>query len=240
MQSYFRILKSPALDEQATHNLILKECDLDNEADVIADENNVPPEEYLAAAKEKAREIIACAYAEADRHKRKGHLEGFEEGYREGLEKAALEAEKIKAEAFEILKQANETRRKVFNDLGPEIMETAVDIAEKLVCSQLSIDRESILAVAREAIDMVADRENVVLSVSPKQYELLQARKGEFMNQLSRDAQLRIVADPEIKQGGCKVFTETGQVDATLDSRWKEITKALVSENGKAKGCIGF
>jgi len=198
----------------------------------------VQPEEIVSRARVEAGEIIRRANSEAERIKEdayreafdRGLREGIEQGYREGLEKAADEAGAIRAQARDVLDQAEMIRRSTLEALEGEIIDLAREIAEKLLNLQLSLEPESVLGVAEEALRLVAGRVSVVLYVNPSEWDLVESKKSEMLVHLPAKAELRVIADRSIQPGGCLIETERGRVDATLEKRKEELLKALYGE----------
>ncbi len=186
-------------------------------------EEERPDEEAVT----KPEELLAQARAEAEEIRRRAYEEGRHEGYREGLAQARAEAEAIRQRARNVLREAEATRRRILDELEPELRELAVEIAEKIVARQLELQPDSIAAVAREALTAVRDRESVVIYVHPSQLLHLQRALPELQALLPENASVRIIGDADLKTGGVLVETERGLVDATVDVRWRQVLKAL-------------
>lgn len=204
------ILKKAKLGDNATFRLPLREM-------AVAAQALQPDFEALR------REL----QAEVDELKRQAEEEGRRQGFSEGLEQARSEAGEIRSRAQAVLREAEEIRRQILDELEAEIRSLAVEIAEKLVARHLVLDPETIAEVAREALEMVRDRESVVIYAHPSYVGHLQGAASRLKELLPEGAVLRIVGDAGLAVGGCLVETEQGLVDATTDVRWQEILKAL-------------
>jgi len=211
-----------------------EDCDRHLEADLLTRAAE-QAEEIIRQAHARADKIIRQAQLEADQIKQeayqssfeKGSQAGNEAGYKEGLARAEEEAANIRAQAVEVLKQAEKIRRQTLENLEQEIVNLARDIAEKLLSAQLSLEPGMIMQVASEALRLVADRLNITLYVNPLELELVQNKKGMLLDILPAKAQLQVIADPSIQAGGCRIETEQGWVDATMETRREELIKAL-------------
>lgn len=200
-------------------------------------------EETIKRAEDTAKEIIYQARLDSEQIKKQAHRDGFQQGnrenhdqgyqegydqgYREGMTKAAEEASGLRSQAADVLAQTEKLRRSTIESLEQEIIDLALDIAEKLLSAQLTLDREVTLDVAAESLRLVADRLNVVLYVNPDELELVENRMGELKNLLPARGLLQVVSDSAIEPGGCKVETEQGRVDATIETRREGLLKAL-------------
>ncbi|MFZ5650290.1 MAG: FliH/SctL family protein [Bacillota bacterium] len=153
--------------------------------------------------------------------------QGFAEGRKEALARAAAEASAIREQARSVLRQAEEIRRQTLESLQPEIVRLAVEISEKLLVAHLDLNTQTVADIAGEAISMLHNREQVVLFVNPGHYEMIQGRREDLLKLLSPKGELHIISDPEIAPGGCVAETEHGRVDARLEKRWESLLNAL-------------
>lgn len=192
-------------------------------------------EEIASRARASAEEIIRQAQLACEQIKQEayqnafnqGQLEGSDAGYREGMAKAKEETATMRAQAAQVLEQTEKIRSHTLEALEQEIIDLAREIAEKLLSAQLALDPGKVLQVAVESLHLVAERLNVVLYINPMELELVKSRKGELLGALPPRAELQVIADPSVQTGGCRVETEQGWVDATMETRRKELIKAL-------------
>jgi len=192
-------------------------------------------EETIRRASVTADEIIYQSQLDSEQIKKLayqdgfqlGSREGYDRGYREGMAKAGEEAAAIRAKADEVLIQTEKLRREKLEMLEQEIIDLALEIAERLLSAQLTLDKEVILNIAAESIRLVADRQSVVIFVNPDDLELVESKKDELKSLLPVRAQLQVVADAAIQPGGCKIDTGQGWVDATMETRREALLKAL-------------
>jgi len=208
-------------------------------------------EETLSAARTAADELInqarldaekikqeayRQAQLESEQIKQEAHKSAFDQGYRdgcrEGMAKANEEGETIREMALDVLKQAEESRRQVLSSLEGSIIELAREIAEKLLSVQLSLAPDIVVNVAMDSLRLVADRLHVVLYINPAELALYENKKEELIGLLPAKAELQIIADASVQPGGCRVDTDNGQVDATMETRREALLKALYGREG--------
>lgn len=196
---------------------------LEEKLNAQIEEANRQAAETIEKARREAEKLLEQAEQEAEELKAKAQ----QQGYQDGLQQAAGEAEKIRRQAREVLQQAEEIRRQTLEQMEQEILNLAVEIAEKFVAAQLKLDPEMTVEVAKEAVQLVKDREQVIIYVNPGEVNIYMQKKEELKQALPEHTALNIIADPQVKPGGCLINTEQGMVDATADSRWQEIIKAV-------------
>lgn len=170
---------------------------------------------------------LKIAEEEAERIKRDSWEEGLEEGRKEAMARAAADASSIREQARLVLRQAEEIRRQTIDSLEPEILRLAIDIAEKVISTNLAVEPQVVMGIAGEAINMLHNRDQVVLFVNPDQVTLFQERREELLKLLSPKGEIHIISDQDIGPGGCIAETGYGRVDARLDERWDNLLKAL-------------
>lgn len=234
MPSLFRIVKGASVSEEDVQQLsIRKNGTLNGNIEVPREET---PEAIVARAREDARRILDEARAEAQEITRRAYTEGFARGYDEALKKAEQEAKEIRTRAREVLGQAGEIRKKTFEVLEEEIIDLAVEIAERLVARQLDLNPETVVSIAGEAIEAVKDCEQIVLYVNPDDVQVVKDKKEELLSLMPAETVLRVIGDADIERGVCVVETKSGMVDATLDTRWELMLEALGLPPGR--GCL--
>jgi flagellar assembly protein FliH len=149
-----------------------------------------------------------------------GHAEGYAAGSEEGQTRAREGAARI-AEILENLEQAAGTLEQSVAD---QLLNTAVEIAHQVVRQSLRIRPELLLPVVREAVAALQPGSGrLVLRVHPDDVALIREHMGEQL--LHND--WRIVEDPSLTRGGCRVELGASDVDATVETRWKQVIETL-------------
>jgi len=203
------------------------------------------PTEIVEDAKRKSKDIIknaqheasvileqalAKASAETERIKTEATREGYQQGYSAALGKAAAEARNIRGQARKVLEQTEKVRTDQINQLKDEILNLSLEIAEKFIQRQLELQPNTVLDISREAIQLVSNRQLVVLWVHPDELEICSNNQDSLMTALPPKAKLQIMTDDSIKKGGCIIETDFGRVDATVTARWENLLAVLKGE----------
>ncbi|MCL5935088.1 MAG: FliH/SctL family protein [Firmicutes bacterium] len=208
----------PAIDYEKLAALMMREAE--EKALKLIDEAKKNAAGIEEASRERAGE-------EAERLKHEAARDGFEEGKKEALAKAAADASFIRDQARSVLRQAEEVRRQTIESLESDIVKLAIEMTEKILSVKLNLEPRVIVEIAKEAIGMLHNRDQVVLYVNPSDVDLYEEKRGDLTKTLSPKGELIIIRDPDIETGGCIAETENGRVDATLDSRWKTLLESL-------------
>ncbi|AQS59822.1 FliH/SctL family protein [Desulforamulus ferrireducens] len=238
----FKIIKSAPVN-QADQMLPLRELALEPEKveKVEEEEPTISPEELLQLAQQQAEEMIARAKSEASlilqQAKEQASMEAQqlreqakESGWQEGIHAAEAEAETIRQQAREVLRQAQEVYKRTLDQMEPQIVDLAVDIAERVLMTQLAVEPRTIMEIAKECIELVKNRPFINVYVNQVDFGIVEEGKNQLLQGLPGKVELNILVDNGIEPGGCRFETDQGQVDATLETRWQEVIKALYGQ----------
>jgi len=87
--------------------------------------------------------------------------------------------------------------------------------------------REGALACIRQVLDEQPEMVDAELRVHPSDAAAVQSLLGEAS--MNRWDGLRIVADPRVSLGGCQLRTARGDLDARIETLWRELAATLAS-----------
>lgn len=187
-------------------------------------------ERLLAQARSKAEILLD------ETNQRINQLEqaAYEEGYDRGKQQGLQEYQQVIADYHRLsqdrLGQINQLHQQIYDQSEREIVDLAVQIAQKLVCRQLELDPETVVDIVRSACLQAKECEVVIIYAAPAQLVSLKNRKEEIEAQLFRAQKIEFVADPTIAWGGCRLETEQGYIDATIDSMTEQIKLLIRGE----------
>ncbi len=142
--------------------------------------------------------------------------EGFERGLAEG--RAAGEAEfQTRAERLQQLLQAlGQPFEELDDEVEQQLSRLAMMVARQLVRRELKTDPGQVIAVVREALaELPLASRDIRLALHPEDAALVR----EALSMGDEEQRIHIVEDPVQSRGGCKVLTDTSQIDASVESR---------------------
>ncbi|MBA4095052.1 MAG: flagellar assembly protein FliH [Candidatus Accumulibacter sp.] len=184
-----------------------------------AAEPAVPPMQFptaaeLEALREGARED---GYAEG---LEEGRAAGRAEALEAGRQETAVEAETLRAIAATFsgaVTAADET-------IASDVLDLALHLARSMVRTAFTVRPELIIPIVREAIDYLPVlQQPAILAVNPEDIEIVRAALSDELDK----GGWRVVADPQVGRGGCKVDTASNQIDAQAAARWARLSQAL-------------
>lgn len=153
------------------------------------------------------------------------YQDGFDRGRREGQE-AGRQA---MAEQAGRLEQLMCTLTRPFEDLDQQVEEELLElvfvIVRQLVGNEIRENPGQIMAIVHKAVAVLPSASrNLQLYLHPEDarlvHELLPGSDGE--------TPWHIIEDTSVGRGGCRIATDTSQVDATVEARLDNIIASLV------------
>jgi len=200
---------------------------VDNTVKVMTETDNQYFNKLLNEQMEKARKEFNV---QLDIERRKAVQEGIEKGKKQALDQYATQFQK----AFALLENINTTYKNEFKNLlekeESNILSLIIDIAEKVVQVEVSLNEEIILGITRKCLQLLNDKKKVRILVNPADWMLIKENLATLKMKAEITDDIEVVNYDEIEQGGCKVECETGSVDGTLASQFDELKRKLLKE----------
>jgi flagellar assembly protein FliH len=155
----------------------------------------------------------------------RGKREGFEFGHKEALAGAKNEIGEKAAQMHELLSALNTPFKELDEQVERELISLTISMVRQLVRREVKLDPNQIIGVVREAISLLpVSARNIRLVLHPDDAKLVR----EIFEVSEKDLAWNIVEDPVLDRGGCKIITDTSQIDATLESRLAAMITTLL------------
>ena len=178
-------------------------------------------------------EIIPSISAEeVNLIKSNAHTEGYSAGYQEAYEKGLHEGQKagmqiaeesMKIEITSMQALANNFIEEINvagKNTGQELLELAISLAESMLKTKLELDHKAILPIVEDAIAHVPSiQQPANILLNPADAMII---KNTIFEALNTDG-WRIVSDPQLSRGDCKIETAYNIVDASIETRWNRL-----------------
>lgn len=178
---------------------------------------------------EPAVDPLAAPRAQA---KAEGYAEGLEAGRQDGFEAGRLQGfdhgladARVHAEQLATLANAFSAATEALDaEISETLLSLALDIARSVVRQTIQMDPTIMLGAVREVLSaepLLAGAP--VLIVNPADQALLDA----YLAADLASAGWSVRADPTVERGGCRAKALSGEIDATLSTRWTRVVAAL-------------
>lgn len=194
-----------------------------------------------AEAQEKKRILLeeaqtrieAEAAAALNAAKEQGSREGYDAGYQDGLKTAQEEQRQAileaNAQAEKTIADAKADKLNYLVEAEGQIADLVLDIANKILPQHFIDVPQVILPLVRKAIMKIKGQPEVIIRVSPDQYDLLLLAKNEFKSLLEGQGTLEVKSDESLSISDCVLESPAGNVDARLSVQLEAIKAAVRS-----------
>jgi flagellar assembly protein FliH len=150
------------------------------------------------------------------------YRQGYDAGFAQGSARAADEAVRLAQLVDTIRQETTGLEQRIAEDL----VRLALTLARTLVRESLKVHPELVEAIVRESVAEVPPfSQGTRVRLNPDDAALLGAHLSQELG-----AGWNVVEDPNILRGGCRIETPTGEIDATLETRWQKLTAALAQD----------
>jgi flagellar assembly protein FliH len=154
-----------------------------------------------------------------------GYCEGYERGLAEG-HASGLAAVQAQAMQLQTLTQdLTGALRGAEHELADDLLALALDLARQVLGQALKTEPQAMLTVVRELLQAEPALLGMPqLLLHPEDAALVK----EHLPDELQAAGWRIRVDATLQRGGCRVLASSGELDATLPTRWERVAAALV------------
>lgn len=155
--------------------------------------------------------------------------QAYEEAYARGLrEGTAAGQAHVKEQARRFVSLANLLEKPLQHageSIEQDILLLCLAITKQIIRREITLDSGHIVAVIREAVSALPmSSHKIQIRLHPEDAEVLRSVLAES----KEDVSWKVIEDPALARGDCRVFTENSQVDATLEKRLAIIASKLM------------
>jgi len=182
-------------------------------------------------AKGEAQRIIERAQAEATEIVHQAELDAeklkaaaFEQGQEEGRNTAA-------AQLSEIVSKSSVRLAQIEAQAEPQLRELALTIARKIIGRELEFHPEAVVDIVKQALSEKArQRREIFLRVNPEDLQHIRENKPALLEVLSRAKEIGIREDPDVAVGGAIIETDAGIIDAQIETQLAVFERVLMGK----------
>ena len=211
-----------------TEDLQRKDTSAENQSTNTTDKN------IALSAREKE---IASQFQKAEES---GHKQGYEEGYKSGFQEGQNNGyqegrqqgeSEIKIELNQvntIFANLDQHIKTIDQQIAQDLLALAINLTKKMITQAITIHPELILPIVQEAIRHLPNTgQHPRLFLHPADAEIVRQHLNE---QLTQD-NWEIREDNQLEKGGCRIEAGGGEIDATIETRWRRILASIGQKN---------
>jgi flagellar assembly protein FliH len=153
-----------------------------------------------------------------------GYQAGYEQGHAQGFAQGQSEAREEAARLAALAATFKAALDGAQGAISETLVALALDIAQQVVRQHVQHDPIALIAAAREVLATEpALAGTPALIVSPTDLPVVEAYLTDELQALG----WTVRTDPSVERGGCRAQAATGEVDATINTRWERVAAAL-------------
>lgn len=149
-----------------------------------------------------------------------GREAGYAEGLAQGREQGAQEAQRLHA----LVEACAVSLGSLEEKMGQALLTLALDIAQQVVRTTLADQPDTVAHAVRDVLHINPSVGGQMrLWANPDDIELIRLHLADEL----KEGHWRVLADESITRGGCRAETPFGDIDATLQTRWRRVAASL-------------
>lgn len=155
--------------------------------------------------------------------------QGFQEGFATGKDQGYQEWQAQIQEAKTIIDSSKIEYMKQITAAEKTILHLGMKVAEKILGDRIVEDEEVLLPYVKRALREVRQYREIQLHVNSSNYNFILSRKEELMAVFPKETELYIYPDEALSVGNCVIESESGRIDATINTQLQEIKAKLLA-----------
>ena len=185
---------------------------LDAAADPERDDPQARAQALLEAAEQEAQALLQEAREQVESQIREAAEMGKHEGF---------------AQAEHMREQIAVLEQRMLQEVEGEVVRAALRISEELLEQEMAQRPTAIVDLVFTALKSARNAKDVYLRVNPRDARILREHTGRLIDALGRAKEIDVREDRNVAPGGVLIQTESGVIDAQLETQLAEISMAL-------------
>jgi len=160
---------------------------------------------------------------------KQAYNEGFALGQKEGYEQKKHELEESAASLRSIIELLTDPLKNIDNEVVEQLSQLSMSVAKQIIRRELHTEQGEIVGIVREAMNALpASTRKITLNIHPDDAELIRNAFSLGQEDESDELRWKVVEDPMITRGGCKISSENSRIDATVEARLNRVISTLL------------
>ena len=161
---------------------------------------------------------------------KKSYDEGYKAGLREGQEKAQKELADAVSALRNIVFRYRTKEETLLQSLEQNVFKLAIDISEKIIGSEVKINRDVVLSVIKKSLALIGGTPRITIKMNPDDLDTVKAHIDEFKNEFSDIKSWRIEPSNAVDLGGCVIETNDEMIDARIQQMMAQMKSNLLED----------
>jgi flagellar assembly protein FliH len=162
------------------------------------------------------------------------YQKGFMEGEQTGIASCAQQIESVLESLHQALVQVQNLRQEMYHAIEKEVVELALAIARKVVCQEVTTNKDLVVCVAKEALSKVKVPGQITLKLNPSDLQVINDTKSHLEHLKNHIDKINFESEETIPSGGCVIETTMGKIDARLEKQFEVLEEVFQTELQKS------
>jgi flagellar assembly protein FliH len=182
------------------------------------------------AAEQEAARLVEEARRQADQIQADAYREGFAQGERAGEKLALQKAEPVVQALQDLINAVQLDRANLIRMHEQDLVKVAFAIATQVLKTTIELQPETLRSVVDAALEKTGKAQDVTLKISSYDFQLMDLLNRTQGAGAWPPPHVKIEPDEAIGRGGCRIETELGDIDATIETQLRVMKNALWNE----------
>lgn len=227
------LLKQRRSQQLVKDAVVLDLGDIDRQARELLNQARADAAAILHEAKSEADKLIAEAEGVGrSRGMEQGIADGLAQGREQGRQEIIAELKPQLEQMLEswsaALTQWENDRAEMLQQARGDVLSVALEMGRRITLKTIECDPAIVQSQLAEALAMVCRRTAVAIAINPADRPLIEEVLPELLAKSRTCTDASIRDDPDMQRGGCKVITENGEIDASIQTQLDRIVSALI------------
>ncbi len=183
--------------------------------------------EVLENAQREADELLQHAQDKAEAVQKAAFEQGQKQGYEDGYHKALAEVEEMKKVLQEEQVKLELDYHQKLEEMEALLLNKILEVLEDTLAIELKSNQELLLYLLKKNMGQVESSRSYFLRVSKEDIEDIQKNRTFLMEGLSPGTRLEFIEDGSLEKGQCRMETDGGIFDCSLDIQFASLKKSL-------------
>ena len=186
--------------------------------------------EALANANREAEEVIRRAKSQADKIEAAAYQAGFEQGEEAGKRLSEQKTESVVRRLESVMEEMANQQANLLRDSEEELVKLAYLISLKLIHREIRQDPSVVLDVVKAGIEKLKRASQLTIHVSPHDFRFIEGHIERLTSFTETETEINIEPSDSIARGGCRIKSNTGEVDATIETMVRKLLDRIWGE----------
>lgn len=161
---------------------------------------------------ERLKEIQELAY-------KKAYSLGLLEGAEKALEEKKNEIGQHLISFDQALIEIEHLKENILQQCETALIKVVYDLASRIAMREISINREPIVQLLNDLALELQAADSITVKLNPSDFNFIEEMRVKNVKQAEKLERVKLIPQENIREGGCLIETNYGEIDATIEQR---------------------